>query len=662
MLSRLTSIRVFPSAQVMILGLSLLLPHAAWGQTGLPDMIFNADAADPVVVSRTFAPTECSIAEGCAVAGTRKLLQFTGEVWNIGDGDLVLGDPTTSPLFEFHSCHGHFHFEDFAAYRLIGPTGLVAAGFKFGFCLLDSFQFDPAANPAPAFDCDFQGLQAGWADVYSRGLDCQWVDVTDVPDGAYTLEVEVNPARVIVESDYTNNVVSIPVVIGDPIGPPNDQCPAALPVPAGVTAFDTTFADTDGPAHAAEGCEQGGDLGQTHQDVWFTYDAPCSGTLTVTTCEELGGGASYDSDLVVYDGTDCTALPFLACNDDDPVNACGGSTGGFHSTIQIPAVAGSSYLIRVGGWNLGDAGVGILNITNDGAACGACGNGALDPGEACDPPDAVHCDENCQWVCGDGAVQEGEECDPGLCVQCPGGQECGNDCRFIPVCGNLSIEGDEQCDRANLAGETCLSQNFKGGTLACDGTCAFDTSACTTTTPLCAPAPAVGCASGLAAHSSVLIRAKGGTRDQFHWKFNKGDATPAAEFLDPVAGAAATYRVCVYDASTLAQPLMEMGIPSMGTCDGKPCWKAIGTKGYKYKDKSATPDGITAGKLREGAAGKSQVQAKGKGSNLPTPALPLQFPVTVQMIIDDGAATGCWQTVFSTPTRNHLTLVKAKGP
>ena len=44
--------------------------------------------------------------------------------------------------------------------------------------------------------------------------------------------------------------------------------------------------------------------GQTYNDIWYDYFATCTGDLTVTTCEELGGSAEYDSDIVVYDGCD----------------------------------------------------------------------------------------------------------------------------------------------------------------------------------------------------------------------------------------------------------------------------------------------------------------------------------------------------------------------
>jgi len=46
-------------------------------------------------------------------------------------------------------------------------------------------------------------------------------------------------------------------------------------------------------------------------------------------------------------------------------------------------------------------------------------------------------------------------------------------------CGNGSIEGNEQCDGANLNGFTCEALGNAGGTLQCDPvTCTFDTQMC----------------------------------------------------------------------------------------------------------------------------------------------------------------------------------------
>ena len=47
-----------------------------------------------------------------------------------------------------------------------------------------------------------------------------------------------------------------------------------------------------------------------------------------------------------------------------------------------------------------------------------------------------------------------------------------------PKCGNSVIEPDEQCDRSNLGGASCVSLGEGEGKLLCDSTCMFDYSMC----------------------------------------------------------------------------------------------------------------------------------------------------------------------------------------
>jgi hypothetical protein len=153
------------------------------------------------------------------------------------------------------------------------------------------------------------------------------------------------------------------------------------------------------------------------------------------------------------------------------------------------------------------------------------------------------------------------------------------------------------------------------------------------------------------------------TKDIFKWKW-KGATTAFDDFRDPLDGTP-TLRVCVYDAANGTQPLAQMQILPGETCAGKPCWKELGgitPVGYKYKNKSATLDGLTDTKLRAGVVGRAQVAIKGKGVNLPTPPLGLTLPVTIQLLIGDGVATECWQTTYATFIKNDGVQFKAKGP
>ncbi len=143
-----------------------------------------------------------------------------------------------------------------------------------------------------------------------------------------------------------------------PPPPSNDACVARLPIADGVTPFDTTGATTDGPAHAT--CQFDG---QTYHDLWYNYTASCTGTLTVSTCNEDGGDALYDTDLVAYDGCACPASDanLLGCSDD--AAGCTASGTAFPSRVQVPVVAGQCYKIRVGGFQAGSAGLGTLSVS-----------------------------------------------------------------------------------------------------------------------------------------------------------------------------------------------------------------------------------------------------------------------------------------------------------
>lgn len=58
------------------------------------------------------------------------------------------------------------------------------------------------------------------------------------------------------------------------------------------------------------------------------------------------------------------------------------------------------------------------------------------------------------------------------------------------TCGNGSVEGGEQCDGSDLAGQNCVGRGFDSGTLQCNNLCQFDTSNCANDAPPPTPTPA----------------------------------------------------------------------------------------------------------------------------------------------------------------------------
>ena len=227
-------------------------------QSAMPDLIVRGDILAQQWVVRTEQIGQvCSAEEGNVTPGLRRLVRFTVMTPNIGSADIFVGDPNDhvaagDGLFELATCHNHYHFRHYALYELIGANGFVWKAAKRGFCMLDT---DP--NPAyfggspkaPKYrSCGAvgipgnQGITAGWADTYRFTLAGPYfvLDGGDgqppVPSGNYSIRITVNPpfvakkgeacpfkdpagfCRQLPESDYSNNVVTVPIFIPAHVG------------------------------------------------------------------------------------------------------------------------------------------------------------------------------------------------------------------------------------------------------------------------------------------------------------------------------------------------------------------------------------------------------------------------------------------------------------
>ena len=160
----------------------------------------------------------CAVVEECVGGlGDRRLLRFSVEAINQGQATLTVPPPSERPdLFTFCNCHGHYHFLGFADYALVDDTGaVVLTGRKQAYCMEDTDQYHqgPTVGCSKQYDCENQGIQAGWSDLYGNALDCQWLDITDIPPGQYALRVSLNPGRTFEEISLDNNVGEVPVTI-----------------------------------------------------------------------------------------------------------------------------------------------------------------------------------------------------------------------------------------------------------------------------------------------------------------------------------------------------------------------------------------------------------------------------------------------------------------
>ena len=353
---------------------------------GLPDMT-------PSVKDLTlqFGATVAAgdVAEGCAEATSGvDLLRFTVESANVGTADFQLGNPgcpspcTAHPL---EACgnpeficspaegHNHAHYNNYARYELLDVTSqAVVVGHKQGFCMLDSAAL--CANPV--YTCTNQGVSAGCADRYSWNLGCQYLDITGLAPGAYTLRVSLDPFGRISELNETNNVVDIPVAINVPtttttsttstsstvLGATTTSTSTTLPPAAcqGVTIAPPEggvfTGATSGASSLAGTC---GASGAAPEQV-YQWTPTVPGVATIQTC---GSGTNFDSVLYMRDSS-CASGVQVACSDD----ACANSTGQNRASRITPSViAGKTYYIVVDGYN-GKFGSYSLTITPPGGA------------------------------------------------------------------------------------------------------------------------------------------------------------------------------------------------------------------------------------------------------------------------------------------------------
>lgn len=185
----------------------------------VPDlMVVREDILNSLSVTTTNGDDVCSVAEGCVTGyGTRTVVTFTMHIKNIGTRDYHIGSTPGAPTnpsdqFEFSPCHGHWHYKGYAEYLLFDQQGRqLPAGFKNGFCVMD---IECSGGGIGKYGCGDQGITAGCGDIYGAGTGCQWIDITDVPDGLYTLVTRTNwdnspDMEGNYEIDLTNNWAAI---------------------------------------------------------------------------------------------------------------------------------------------------------------------------------------------------------------------------------------------------------------------------------------------------------------------------------------------------------------------------------------------------------------------------------------------------------------------
>jgi hypothetical protein len=189
---------------------------------------------------------------------------------------LVGSFPNSAPVPPWHLWLpgiAQYNLRTVTAGNGVGP--IVSSHDKTSMAVVDSRAYDKTLPGAPAnsvytnVGAPILGISIGYADVYGVSLPGQWVEVTELPDGQYWLEVTADPYNRIQESNENNNTMRILVnlVIPDPMIHPGDY-------------------NDDGFVDAADYVVWRNTLGQT---------VPNYGQLNA----EFGSGADGDGDGVI---------------------------------------------------------------------------------------------------------------------------------------------------------------------------------------------------------------------------------------------------------------------------------------------------------------------------------------------------------------------------
>ena len=114
--------------------------------------------------------------------------------------------------------HDHWHIQGVMLYQVWSPSGVVRRGTKVGFCFLDSRPWilslpgAPQSGVYPERLCgdrgdlsNRMGLSVGWGDEYPANFAFQWIDISTLPPGDYTVQARADEQNWYLESNETNN-------------------------------------------------------------------------------------------------------------------------------------------------------------------------------------------------------------------------------------------------------------------------------------------------------------------------------------------------------------------------------------------------------------------------------------------------------------------------
>jgi Lysyl oxidase len=158
------------------------------------------------------------------------------------DGHVIGRAAAGTMGFDSKNGHNHWHFQQFAQYRLLTKNKTLAVrSHKVGFCIAPTDPVD-LLNPNATLQGQFFGfggrcgspsalwvqevMPVGWGDTYFQSVAGQAFDITHVPNGTYYIEIVANPERVLYETSTSNDTSFRKIILGGTPGHRTVKVPA----------------------------------------------------------------------------------------------------------------------------------------------------------------------------------------------------------------------------------------------------------------------------------------------------------------------------------------------------------------------------------------------------------------------------------------------------
>lgn len=141
----------------------------------------------------------------------RQVLRTTSRTW--------VRHATLAKMYFGGDGHQHWHVRDLEQFVLEGTNTGKLYGEKHGFCFYDNYRYKVSALGGPSSpiytsvnSCRtrtngtvLMGLSKGWGDMYPSVIVDQYINVTGLPAGEYTVTATADWANWFVESNESNN-------------------------------------------------------------------------------------------------------------------------------------------------------------------------------------------------------------------------------------------------------------------------------------------------------------------------------------------------------------------------------------------------------------------------------------------------------------------------